>query len=292
MASGSPELLYGATLGMLAAVNPCGFPMLPAYLELFTGHRDGVPVAGRVARALGAGAAATVGFLVLFVTVGALVDAGWAGVASTTYLAARWVMVALGAAMVITGVAALAGRPLRLPLPQPGSGVGLRRPVAMVVFGFSYGVASLGCALPLFVSGVATSFDRADPVRGGELFVAYALGMGSVLCALAVVVAVAGPAATRPLRRSSRLVGPAGAALLVAVGVYLVVDWATAIADPTGSNPVTRAVGRAQAWVAALLSAHAALAIGVLAGAVIAGILAVGAAGLRRPAPDRGSVAA
>ncbi len=37
VATGSSLILFAFTLGLVAAVNPCGFPMLPAYLALFVG---------------------------------------------------------------------------------------------------------------------------------------------------------------------------------------------------------------------------------------------------------------
>ena len=62
---GSGPLLYAFTLGLVAAVNPCGFPLLPAYLSLFVGE-DTVGRPQRNLRALGAGASVAAGFVVVF----------------------------------------------------------------------------------------------------------------------------------------------------------------------------------------------------------------------------------
>ena len=65
------------------------------------------------------------------------------------------VMVVLGVGMAVVGILSLFHKPLRVRLPQLGPGAGLRRPVALTVFGLSYGVASIGCSLPLFIGAVA-----------------------------------------------------------------------------------------------------------------------------------------
>ena len=60
-------LAYAFTAGLVAAVNPCGFPMLPAYLSFFIGTDDEDVAGGtRVPRALLSGLAVSVGFLAVF----------------------------------------------------------------------------------------------------------------------------------------------------------------------------------------------------------------------------------
>ena len=64
-------LAYAFTAGLVATVNPCGFPMLPAYLSYFVGadDEDPGPTPLRVLRAVGAAAAVSVGFFIVFVGV-------------------------------------------------------------------------------------------------------------------------------------------------------------------------------------------------------------------------------
>ena len=277
-------LLYPFTLGMMAAVNPCGFPLLPAYLELFVGGPAGeaTPRAARALKAVTAAAYATVGFVILFGTLGLVTQLGWSALADHSASAARYVMVVVGAAMVVVGVITLARRDIKLPLPAIGSGAGLRRPAAVVVFGFSYGVASIGCALPLFIGGVAASFGQQSTLRGIGDLLAYALGMGTVLGALAVGIALVGRGAGRHLRRASRWVPVAGGLILVAVGAYLTWYWVTDIASPGGSFAVQRLVERIQLDISNPINAHARLIGGLLGAAVVTAVIA---GGLSRPAP-------
>jgi cytochrome c-type biogenesis protein len=287
-----PSLLYPYTLGMMAAVNPCGFPLLPAYLELFVGPsgrsaEDDRP-ATRAVRAVSAAAYATVGFLVLFGTLGLVSQLGWSALAGRSASVSRYAMVVVGVAMVLLGVLTLARRQVKLRLPELGSGAGLRRPAGLAVFGFSYGVASIGCALPLFVGGVAASFGRGASLRGVTGLLAYGLGMGTILGALALGIAVLGSGAGRHLRRAARWTPVAGGLLLVAVGSYLTWYWVDDIVAPGRSFALQGLVNRVQVDISNPIDAHARI-IGALLGAAV--IAAVLAGGLVRPggvpaAPD------
>jgi len=91
--------LYGFALaaGMVAAFNPCGFAMMPAYLSLTvhgSGHDSGEAPgwARALGRALGATAAMTAGFVLVFGTFGLLV----APLAAAVQAHLPWVTVASG----------------------------------------------------------------------------------------------------------------------------------------------------------------------------------------------------
>ena len=93
--------------GMVAALNPCGFAMLPAYLALVVrGNGTGIPSA--VGRALAATAAMALGFLAVFGTFGLLT----VSLASTVQRYLPFVTVLIGIALVALGVWLLAGREL------------------------------------------------------------------------------------------------------------------------------------------------------------------------------------
>ncbi|HEY7720856.1 MAG TPA: cytochrome c biogenesis protein CcdA, partial [Pedococcus sp.] len=65
------SLAVGA--GMLAALNPCGFALLPAWLTMVVQGADGADRAVAVTRALRLAAAMTVGFVAVFGAFGAVV---------------------------------------------------------------------------------------------------------------------------------------------------------------------------------------------------------------------------
>lgn len=277
---GASALLYGASLGMLAAVNPCGFPLLPAYADLFTraGAGDGLTV--RALRAVALGACATAGFVVLFTGIGITVEAGWGSVAQYAASAARVVMIGVGLVLLGLGVIWLLGRRPRFGVPV----IPLRRgrgPLAMVVFGLSYGTASIGCAMPLFLAGVAGAMNDRSPLDAVTLLGSYALGMGTVLSGLAVLVAVIGPVAGRPLRRVSRLLPTVEGIVLIVVGGYITAYWVTELLDPVRTIALEGSVGWVQQWVANLLGSHPG-AVGAGLGGLIIAVLAVAGLSSRR----------
>jgi cytochrome c-type biogenesis protein len=213
-------LLLSVTAGMLGAVNPCGFALLPAYLSvLIAGDRtrpDGPrATAAAVGRALRCTAALTAGYVAVFGAFGLLLAplAGW--------LMPRlpWLTVVLGLGLVAVGAALVAGR--SLPAPGPRSPRLTGTAASMVLFGMAYALASLGCAAGPFLAIVVSSL-RAGSVGGGLLlFVGYAAGMGLVVGVTATAVALARMGAVTRLRRVAGFVPRLGGAVLVVAGMYV-----------------------------------------------------------------------
>jgi cytochrome c biogenesis protein CcdA len=260
-------LVYAFGLGLVAAVNPCGFPLLPAYLAVLVGDKRGPGALSRTGRALGAGASVTVGFVVVFGALGALVESG----ARLLLGWVPWAMLPVAAAMVLVGVLAAAGRPLRLrlPLPRLSSSEGL---LGMGLFGVAYAVASLSCALPLFLAGVAGSFTRSGFVAGLGNFVAYALGMGLLLMVATLLVAHLGAGILRRAVPATRVVPRLSGVVLALVGAYLALYWVNDLVDPLGAPAPVRAVEGAGALVSNWLGRSPSLAGAALGAAVLVAI--------------------
>lgn len=218
---------YGFALGMLTVVNPCGFALLPAYLTYYLGLTDEPPT-GAMAhrppalRALQVSGAMTLGFLVVFTPIGLL----WQGLASAAGSALPWVTIVIGIAVFAVGVAMLAGSHPTIPLPKLAVGKGRPETWSMFVFGISYAVASLSCALPLFVATMSTTFDTSFGAGLGTL-VAYGLGMGVLLAAMTMAVALAKEGLVRKMRAAMpHLVRVSGALLVLAGAVVAYTGWA------------------------------------------------------------------
>lgn len=227
-------LALAFTAGMVATVNPCGFAMLPAYLSWFVGGDsadDAQPHAARLARALWVSALVSMSFVAVFAAVGVLITAGTLVVIDVV----PWLALAVGLGLVVMGVAMLRGWKPVVVVPQPAGGVRSRRSGGVVVFGFSYAVASLSCTLPVFLAVVAGTVTRTDLVSGVATFVAYGLGMSLVLVAVAVAVASARGTIVAKIRRGSRYMDRAAAVLLIVAGLYVTGYWAFTLAVPPGS---------------------------------------------------------
>ncbi len=214
------SLAYAFAAGLVAFVNPCGFPMLPAYLSYFIGLDDAeADGSGRVPRALGAAGAVSLGFLAVFATLGLPISAGVTGI----YAAMPWFTLVVGAGLLGLGVAMLAGHRLKVALPRLERGGRSRSFGSMVVFGVSYAVASLSCTLPIFLTVVAGAADRVNPLSGLLAFVAYGMGMSVLLMAVSLALALARESMVRRMRHALRYADRVAAALLVVVGVYFLV---------------------------------------------------------------------
>jgi cytochrome c biogenesis protein CcdA len=261
---------YAFALGLVAVANPCGLPLLPAYLSFFVG--GGGNVVGRALRAIGAAACVTAGFVACFGVLGLAVG----GMVSAVESAVPTLMIAAGAVMAVCGVATATGRCVRWP--QLRRTVALRRrgPAAMAVFGALYGLASLGCALPMFVAAVGGGLDRRGVWVVFQSSLAYALGMGALLAVIALVVATAGNGPPRVIRAAGRWGPPLAGALLAVSGTYLAYFWATAVADPGSTPTLVAAVNRAQAAMATWLTANARW-LGLGSGIVVLAVLGAGA---------------
>jgi len=250
--TGSFTLAVGA--GLVGAVNPCGFALLPAYLSLFVfGDAPGSPSAA-VGSALRATAALTLGFAAVFVAFGLAIAPVAASVQS--YLPAF--TVALGLLLTLAGLWLLAGRRLpSLPMPRRtrtavGSPVVPSWPV-MMGFGASYAVASLGCTIAPFLAVVVTSFRSGSPAAGVVLFAAYAAGMGLTVGVAAIGVALARRGLVGSMRRAGAVVPRLGGLVLAAACAY--VAWYGAwelrvLHGGAGTDPVVSAAAGVQEWLA------------------------------------------
>jgi len=224
---------YAFSVGMVAGVNPCGFALLPTYLALFAGTASGepLPVGRQLARACGVGALVTLGFVVLFGIAGLLLTLATVAVAG----ALAGVGLIVGTLLVAGGGLLLGGGSLPATLahaPVVGLLAGClggvaRRSGALGYFayGIAYGLASLGCALPLFLGVVGTALTSGGALHALRQYLLYALGMGAVITALTLLAAVAGQGALRPLRGTGRWVGAVSASLMVLAGAYVIHYW-------------------------------------------------------------------
>jgi len=91
----------------------------------------------------------------------------------------------------------------------------------------AYGLASLGCALAIFLTvvGGATTQGLLGAVG---LFILYGLGLGVVLSTAAVAATALGTEIVARLGQARRLMPAAGAALLLLAGAYVTYYWLTA----------------------------------------------------------------
>lgn len=243
----SALLSLALTAGALAALNPCGFALLPAYLGLMMRDESVEPAggargAGRAAlRAAGLAGVMTSGFLAVFVVFGLAVAPFAASVQE--YL--PWVTLATGVLLAGVGALMIVGRQLKV----PGTGLNGRVIDGTLASTFSYGVtyalASLTCTVGPFLAVVVTSLRSSDILDGIVLFAVYAGGMGLVVGVAAVAVALARSGLVRTLRGTGRWLPRASGGLILVVGLYVAYYGLWEIRVLGGADPADPVIERA-----------------------------------------------
>ena len=205
--------------GLVAAVNPCGFILLPTYLMYFLGLQGSLPGTQRatIRRALLVSAALSAGFLLVFFI---------AGVISYNFTSwinenSKYATGGIGAGLVILGVAMLFGYKLPFMTPQLNTGQKDRTVRSMFVFGVAYAVASIGCTIGLFIATVFSTTSREGVVTGVGNVMAYGAGMALLVSALTVALSFANTSLLKLLRRGMQYVDKVAAAFVVLSGLYL-----------------------------------------------------------------------
>jgi cytochrome c-type biogenesis protein len=228
MIANSDRLWLSFGSGLLAAVNPCGFVLLPTYLMYFLGV-SGRPGTQRatVRRALLVSAALSAGFMTIFIIVG--------GVSRlfTDWLNqnAKYVSLLIGVALVILGIAMLFG--YRLPFSTPKLETGKRDQTiaSMYVFGLAYAIASIGCTIGPFSATVLGTIDTDGFFQGIIAIVLYGLAMSLLITTLTVTLALAQGGLLKSLRIGMTYVEIASAVIMILSGLYLTWYWFNDIRD-------------------------------------------------------------
>ena len=207
--------------GMLAAVNPCGFVLLPTYLMYFLGLQgeQSATLTQRetLRRALKVSGSVSLGFMAVFVVAATVANF------FTSWLTenAKYATGFFGVALLVLGGAMLFGYKLPFMNPQRLQGEKDQTFVSMFVYGVAYAVASLGCTIGFFISAVFATSQRSGVLDGVRNGVAYAVGMAVLVGGLTVALAFANTGLLRVLRSGLQYMDRIAAAFVLLSGVYL-----------------------------------------------------------------------
>lgn len=273
------DLAFPLSAGLVAAFNPCGFAMLPAYVSYFLGLEsdDETNMAKNVVRGLVVGLTMTLGFIAVFGLVGILTST----IVSESAINSRipYATVAFGILMVPLGIAMLRGFEPKLRIPRLQVGGKNSQLPSVFLFGVSYAVVSISCTIGIFLSVVASSFDDGSIADGTAQFVAYGAGMGLVIMILTIGVALARSSVATNMRKILPHVNKISGVMLVFAGIYLTIYgwWEIQVLDSNDPNPFADSVvgrfedlqSRVTTWVSDVGAGRLALGLTVM----IVGIL-------------------
>jgi cytochrome c-type biogenesis protein len=237
-------LTLALAAGGLSTINPCGFAMLPAYLTFYVGaDEDQLPTAtSRTAQGLKAGLMVTAGFLLVFAIVGLPITYGATRIVRTI----PWVGMALGLTLLIVGVATFFGRKISMTINHGIRPDHDRQPKTMFVFGIGYGIASLGCTLPVFLAVIGASLATAGPGGALLVLVAYGAGMAIMLILFSTGAALVRDGLVRSVRKIMPYMGRITGGMLTVAGLYLTYYWGRVkfgSAATLGDDPIVGFVG-------------------------------------------------
>ena len=261
--------------GVVAALNPCGFAMLPGYLALVARSGRTGPAAALI-RAVTATVVMALGFATIFAAFGLLAVSA----ADLVQRYLPWATVVIGLVLVIIGVGQVLGRPL-VSLRLAGTAAGGApdgRLGSMFGYGIAYALVSVSCTIAPFlaVTGIGLR-DRHIGASAGYLG-AYVGGFAALVGVLAVTAAVSGAAVADRLRRWTRWAPMIGGVLLVISGLYVAYygGYELRLRGSVGPDPVIAVAGRIQqqlaGWAYRLPWPLAAAAVTAAVVAVILGV--------------------
>ncbi|WP_419176591.1 cytochrome c biogenesis CcdA family protein [Desulfosediminicola sp.] len=223
---------YAFGAGMVSAVNPCGFFMLPVYMTLYLGSEEAgyleQTFLTRALKATWVAVMVTLGFGLLFGAVGVVISIGG------YYLMGimPWFAVAMGVLLVALGLWLLMGKvisfPLALKLVDKVGDLRQMNSKGFFVFGLAFGATSLGCTLPIFLAVVGNSMTAGNVSAGLLQFLSYVLGMGLVMHTLTLGIAlVKKRMVLGTMRRVVPYIHKISAIFLLTAGGYIIYYWAS-----------------------------------------------------------------
>jgi len=229
---------FAFVAGALSFFSPCSVGLFPAYVGYYLGtvdlssQGDDNPVDGTtalhegrfwhpVADGLRLGGSAALGFFILFLGLGSIVS--FVGTRLfAPYL--RWVSIGIGITIIILGLLFLTGGFPTLHLRISASRS--RTPFSVFVFGIGYGLASLGCTLPVFLSALLASLAASGASGAILVLSAYAAGMGLVMITVTIALSASERMARTYIRRLVPLVQRGSAGLMTFAGLVVVYFYA------------------------------------------------------------------
>jgi cytochrome c biogenesis protein CcdA len=251
--------------GLVAAVNPCGFILLPTYLMYFLGVSGGAPGTQKasITRALKVSAAVSSGFLAVFLAIGFLS----VPLRSTISANSKYVTGFIAIGLIVLGTAMLFGYKLPFMTPQIESGKKDQTVKSMFVYGVAYAVASIGCTIGLFLATVFSTRPDETFIDSVSNMIAYGAGMALLVSALTVGFAFANTTLLKFLRSAMQYVDKIAAAFVVLSGLYLA--WYFYWVDlDNGGDPITDWAFARQADATAFLNDNWKV-VGVVLGGVV-----------------------
>ena len=174
---------YSFIAGSLAAVNPCGIVMLPVYLALYVNgeeNSNSQNFSNKINNSLKVIFSVGSGFIVLFIVISILIYFSQSLIGQVI----PFLSIFMSVLIIYFGIGEILNKKtFNSSLMRLANKIGNpknRGMIPYVLFGISYGLVSVGCALPIFISIVTKTLNDSflDIIVN---FIFYSLGMLSII---------------------------------------------------------------------------------------------------------------
>ena len=220
-------IVFAFSAGLVAAFNPCGAAMFPAYIGYqFNSGYGRIGHGGLFVRGVALGLSVTAGFIVVFGMMGVILFLG--GRFAAKLLPAAGLIV--GLITVVVGLWLIVARK-KLTIQAPGRlyHQDNKGYYGTFLFGIGYAVASLSCALPVFLAaigilaGTTPSIDGTASILVGS--VSYGLGMGLIMTGVTLSVLFFEDFAYGLVNAVSMYMDTIGKIIMIGAGLYIIWYW-------------------------------------------------------------------
>ena len=180
---------YSFVAGVLAAINPCGIVMLPVYLGLYVYNNsdsNDITTSRKIVNSVNIILFVGIGFVALFSLAAIIVSLSSELIGDLI----PFISILLSLLILYFGIGELSGEKFfSTKISSISSKIGNPKninPIGFILFGISYGLASVGCALPIFISVVTKSINSSNNQSIFIDFISYSFGMISVITILTI----------------------------------------------------------------------------------------------------------
>ena len=213
--------------GLISFLNPCGFALLPVYITYYF-KNEGLEKAGifrRIFAGLLFGLMVSLGFAAAFSLIGIIVT--YIGRGILKYVG--WFDLSIGILLIVIGFIYLFNLNLKINLriftnfgEKLKSNKLKNKYASFFLYGMGFAIASLGCALPIFLLVVTAASKAGDILNGLAIFLIYAAGMSFFMIMFSLAVALSKTTMEKLLKRWMPYIYKLGAIIVILAGAYLI----------------------------------------------------------------------
>lgn len=207
-------LYFSFLQGVFAFLAPCAIALLPGYIIAFISKKQSNHHS-RLFRGLKLATLSLLGILAVYLMAGIFIVL--ASELIKEYM--KWVALAMGIVVILLGIVMLAGK--NISFSWHFNQTSKSETLEAILFGIAYAIGALGCLFPLFLV-VSVQAIAAPPLIGLSYFLAYFLGMATLMMLTMILSVYAQDFLQKSLNKILPYIGRASGVLLIIAGIYII----------------------------------------------------------------------